>query len=53
MQEADLLPGAPAGQSEPPPSFDASKPPVPGARSAAIRGQPAWFVPNPAEAAST
>jgi amino acid adenylation domain-containing protein len=47
LQEGDLLPGK-AKRSAP--AFDASTPPVPGARLGRDpAGNPAWFVPNPAD----
>jgi amino acid adenylation domain-containing protein len=43
LQEADFIPRRP-----PPAAFDASHPPVPGARIGKdADGRPAWFVPNP------
>lgn len=43
LQEADFIPRRP-----PPAAFDASRPPVPGARIGKDPdGKPAWFVPNP------
>ncbi len=44
LQEADFLPK----RAQVVPLFDASKPPVPGARLGRdVDGTPAWFVPNP------
>jgi glutamate-1-semialdehyde aminotransferase len=49
MQEAGFFHKAPR-RAEAPVAFDASKPPVPGARLGRDpSGNPAWFVPNPAE----
>jgi amino acid adenylation domain-containing protein len=49
MQEAGFFPEAPR-KAEVPAAFDAGKPPVPGARLGRDpSGNPAWFVPNPAE----
>lgn len=45
LQEAEFLPRHPSAFAQ---SFDASKPPVPGARLGKdADGNPAWFVPNP------
>ncbi|SFM99915.1 type I polyketide synthase [Dokdonella immobilis] len=45
LQEADFLPRRGAAAT---PSFDASQPPLPGARLGKdAHGNPAWFVPNP------
>ena len=45
LQEADFLPRRAAAGT---PSFDASQPPLPGARLGKdAQGNPAWFVPNP------
>ena len=45
LQEADFLPRRAAAAR---PSFDASQPPLPGARLGKdAQGNPAWFVPNP------
>ena len=50
MQEATFYPEAPRKEVAAA-VFDASKPPVPGARLGRDpSGNPAWFVPNPAEA---
>jgi hypothetical protein len=47
MQAAEFLPAAPTKQGQ---SFDADKPPVPGARLGRdAEGNPAWFTPNPQE----
>ena len=49
MQEAGFFPEAPR-RAEVPAAFDAGKPPVLGARLGRDpSGNPAWFVPNPAE----
>jgi glutamate-1-semialdehyde aminotransferase len=49
MQEAGFLPRG-ARKAPTPIAFDATKPPVPGARLGRDpSGNPAWFVPNPAE----
>jgi glutamate-1-semialdehyde aminotransferase len=45
LQEADFLPRRAVAAT---PTFDANKPPVPGARLGKdAQGNPAWFVPNP------
>jgi hypothetical protein len=45
LQETDFLPRRPSVAAR---TFDASKPPVPGARLGKdAQGNPAWFVPNP------
>lgn len=45
LQEADFLPRRPVTTTR---IFDASRPPVPGARLGKdAQGNPAWFVPNP------
>jgi glutamate-1-semialdehyde aminotransferase len=55
MQEAGFYPAPaeparPAAKALTPPVFDASKPPVPGARLGRDpSGNPAWFVPSPSE----
>jgi len=47
LQEGDLLPGKPKQVAR---TFDANTPPVPGARLGRDQGgNPAWFVPNPAD----
>jgi acyl transferase domain-containing protein len=47
LQEGDLLPGK---ARQPARTFDANSPPVPGARLGRDQGgNPAWFVPNPAD----
>jgi hypothetical protein len=47
MQAAEFLPEAPAKTGQ---SFDADRPPVPGARLGRdAEGNPAWFAPNPKE----
>ncbi len=49
MQEAGFFHAAPR-RAEVPAAFDAGKPPIPGARLGRDpSGNPAWFVPNPAE----
>ncbi|MFZ5442712.1 MAG: amino acid adenylation domain-containing protein [Myxococcota bacterium] len=50
MQEAGFLPGTPKPAPAVANALDTSKPPVPGARLGRDpQGNPAWFVPNPAE----
>ena len=45
MQSGDFLPGGPSAGAR---TFDATQPPVPGARLGRdAEGNPAWFVPNP------
>jgi glutamate-1-semialdehyde aminotransferase len=50
MMDCGFLGGAKGPIPVDPPQYDASRPPVPGARLGRdLDGTPAWFVPNPAE----